>query len=145
MNKNEIILQAFDIMVAKKIWHDVSASQLLKILMFLDSKGWLHILKDEAVVAAYRIKEISDDCMTKIPEKEEGNILYVPMAISLKKEENMYKIVRESLNIYLEENPDISQLVLEDKNEKLKIYNLKGDKNGKLEESTATNTANAIY
>ncbi len=139
MNRQELILQAFDVMVAKKIWHDVSASSLLKILMFLESKGWLYILEDKAVVAAYRIKEISE--LTKIPENECGTILYVPMVISLKKEENVYKIVRSALNIYLEENPDITELVLEDKNEKLKRYKI-GDKNGKLEESTATSYAN---
>lgn len=148
INNNKALLQAFDIMVEEKIWHDVKASELLRILTFLNSKAWLHMPEIDnevvAVIAAYRIKEISDECMTKIPEIEDGNILYVPMAISLKKEENIYKVVRESLNIYLGENPDITQLVLEDKNEKLKVYNI-GAKNGQGEIPRATSTTNAVY
>lgn len=146
MNQYEIILKAFDVMVANKIWHDVTASQLLKILMYLHGKQWIYIptINGEAcaVIAAYRIKEISDECMTKVPVKEEGNILYIPMAISLKGEEDMYKIVRESLRLYIKENPDIEKLVLEDKNEKLKVYNLKGEQDGKKAIPTASSTAN---
>lgn len=146
MNKIEIILKAFDIMVADKIWHDVTASQLLRILMYLNSRNWLHFLtvdgEYQAVVAAYRIKEISDQAMTIIPENEEGNILYIPMVISLKKEGNMYKIVRESTRMYLEQNPDITQIVLEDKNEKLKVYNIKGEHHGEIESSRVTTAAN---
>lgn len=148
MNQSEIILQSLDIIVDEKLWPDRKPSDILKILNYVYTKGWLYTTSDDnkikAVVCGYRIPEITDESLVKLPLKENGNILYIPFVISLNKEDNIYRVVRKALNIFLEKNQDLTEMVIEDKNKKIKRYTLKGELNG--EESTvgASNTTNAI-
>lgn len=129
MNPYEILLQSLDIIIEAKLWEDKKPSEIFKILMYVHNKGFLYTPlidgKVIAVLCAYRIPEVNDENLVKLPIKESGKILYVPFALSLNKEDNIFRVVRESLNIYLEKNNDIEEIVLEDKNKKLKRYSLK--------------------
>lgn len=139
----ETLLKALDLVIENKIWEDKKPSEVLKILMLVNSKGFLYtpIVNGEikAVLCAYRIKDINN--LTKIPLKEEGKILYVPFLVSVNKDEDLFNIIRESCRIYLENNSDIEEIILEDKNNKIKRYRLKGDNNGKKQRFNSSRTA----
>lgn len=144
MEQYETLLQTLDIFIANKHWPELKPSEIFKIIMYVHSKGFLYTPmvdgKIQCVICAYRIPEVNDITIMKLPLKEEGTILYVPFFISFNKEENLFKIVRESLSLYLENNPDITELVVEDKNKKIKKYYLKGANNAKQEDGFASNT-----
>lgn len=137
------ILEALDIIIEKQLWPEKKPSEILKILLYVYGKGWLYTPKVNgnivAVLCAYRIN--NENNLTKLPSVEEGTILYVPFAVSLTGD-NLFKVIRESLNVYLEHNPDIIELILEDKNNKIKRYNLKGASNGQEQGLTASSNAN---
>lgn len=123
------LLRALDEIIESKIWPDKKASEILRILLIVRDKGYLYTSKVgnelKAVLCAYRIKEGDD--LTKIPQNEEGKILYVPFIVSINKEDNLFNVIRESCRIYLEQNPDIEEIILEDKNNQIKRYKLKGE------------------
>lgn len=135
MNENDLILKSLDIIIEEKLWEDKKPSEILRILMYLHNKGWLFFSKIDneikAIISAYRIKYVTDDSLKTLPVDENGHILYVPFVLSLNKNENLFHIVREATNIYLKDNPDIEEIVLEDKNNQIKRYSLKGALNGK--------------
>lgn len=145
INPNAIILQTFDLAMSKKVFPLLSPSETLKVIMYVHMKGWLYTpTVDDRVMAAicaYRIKEVNEDTLYEIPQSEGGNILYVPFAISLV-DDNLYTIIRDSLNMYIAANPDIEELVLEDKNKKIKRYSLKERHGSKVEEAGITSDAN---
>lgn len=127
---NEILLKSLDIIHKSKLWEDKLPSEILKILLYVHSKGWLYTPvedgKIKAVICAYRIKE--GDSLKKLPVAEDGNTLYVPFAISMT-DENIFRIIRESLDQYLLQNPEVTEMVMEDKNNQIKRFKL-GAKDG---------------
>ncbi len=139
------LLQIFDLVLEHKLWPNKKPSEVLMTLMFLNGKGWLYTVSDNgkltAALCGYRIKEVTKDRLKKLPLQEEGTILYVPFSVSLT-DENIFKVIRKAFHIYIKENPDITELVLEDKNNKIKRYNLKGADNGKERRSGTTSHAN---
>lgn len=137
MNPIDILLQSLDIFVENKHWPELKPSEIFKIIFYAHNKGWLYAPtangKVQCVICAYRISEVNEQTLLRVPLKEEGNILYVPFFLSLNKEENIFRITRETLKIYLENNPDVTEMVLQDKNEKIKRYSLRGDNNENAE------------
>lgn len=129
MNQYKLILQSLDLIIEHALWPEKKASEIFNILMYVHTKGWLYTPNKEgkiiAVICAYRIPNIDGDNLTKMPIEESGNILYVPFVIAIEKNVNLFHIIRESCKLYLKENPDIEQIVLEDKNKKVKTFNLK--------------------
>lgn len=129
MKEIETIFKALDIITEEKLWDDKKPSEILRILLYVHNKGWLYTPTSDgevvAIICAYRIKEINEDGLRKLPLDEDGKILYVPFVLSIKKDDNLFHIVREACSIYLNENRDIEEIVLEDKNQKIKRYNLK--------------------
>lgn len=136
----DMLLECLDAIIESQIWPEKKASEIIKILLYVQGKGYLYtssIGKElKAVLCAYRINEGDD--LTKIPLEEKGNILYVPFIVSMKKEENLFNVIRESCKIYLDNNPDIEEIILEDKNNKIKRYKLKGAEDGKRESVNTT-------
>jgi len=130
----EIIFQALDIIIGGKLWEEKKPSEILRILLYMHNKGWLYTPivdgKVQAVIGAYRILEVTDENLVKLPTDNLGKILYIPFVISLSKEDNMYEVVRNSMREYIKENPDIEEIVLEDKNNNIKRYKI-GDNYGK--------------
>lgn len=145
MNANAIILQTFDLAMKKNLFPLLSPSEILKVIMYVHMKGWLYTPtvdgKVTVAICAYRINEVNEDTLYKIPSEEGGKILYVPFAISLV-DENIATVIRESLNLYIEANPDIEELVLENRHKQLKRYPLK-EKNNGSEEGRIKVTSNA--
>jgi len=94
----------------------------------MHNKGWLYTPiinnKVQAVIGAYRIPEVNDEILSRLPTDESGNILYIPFVISVTKEDNMYEVVRGAMKEYLRINPDITEIVLEGKDDKLRRYKI---------------------
>lgn len=134
MTPIEILLKSLDLITEYQLWPEKKPSEIMKILLYTQAKGWIYTPningEIKAVICAYRIKDLSDDSLTKIPIKEEGNILYVPFIVSMEKEKSLFHVIRESCKLYLEQNPDIEELAFEDKNNNIKRYNLKGALDG---------------
>ncbi len=139
----KVVFDALDIIIDKKLWPEKKPSDILRILLYVHGRGWLYtpVVDGQvtAVICAYRIKE--GDSLTAMPVKEEGTTLYVPFALSLVGN-NLFKIIRETLNLYIKDNPDIEELVLEDKNNKIKRYNLRGASNGQEQRPRVTSNPN---
>lgn len=129
MNQIKLILQSLDLIIESQLWPEKKPSEIFNILMYVQAKGWLYTPMVEgkmmAVVCAYRIPDTTDENLTKMPLKDGGNILYIPFVLSIEKNANLFHIIRESCKIYLEENPDIEEIILEDKNNKIKRFNIK--------------------
>lgn len=147
MNQHAIILKAFDLILKHKIWEDKTPSEILKILMYLHTKGWLYIPvvdgKIEAIIAAYRIEYINDSSLVKIPVTEIGNTLYVPLALNLS-DKSLYRTIRNSLKSYLEDNPNVNEIVFEElRTNKIKRHKLnKGASYGKQKRARVTSDTN---
>lgn len=147
MNNFDLITKSLDILVENKLWKDRKPSEILKILMYVNDKKWLYssIVDNEirAIICAYRIQNVDEENLTKLPVTDVGNILYIPFVLSINKEDNIFRIIKESLSIYLENNPDIKEIVLENKNNRIKRFNIKGDCNGKKQAARASSPSNA--
>lgn len=129
MNQYALILKSLDIIIESRLWEDRKPSEIFNILMYVHTKGWLYTPVENgeivAVVCAYKIPEVNEDTLKKMPLKEEGNILYAPFVLSIKKDVNLFHVIRESCKAYLEQNPEVEEIVLEDKNNKIKRFPLK--------------------
>lgn len=83
---NNILLKIYEMVVRSGVCPDTPLCAWSEIIPFCHNKGYLYALyeKDElaSVVCAYRIPKFSDDYIDRYPEKEEGNILYVPWTVS---------------------------------------------------------------
>ena len=141
----EIILKALDIIYESRLWKDRPPSHTLKTLLYLYNKGWLYIPiennKIKAVIGAYRIPDTNKDRLEKIPVVEQGKILYIPFVVSTSKEDNIYRVIRESLKSYLSNNIGIEEIVLEGKDDKLRRFKI-GDSNGKIKEPRTPSPTN---
>lgn len=143
MNKYALVLKALDIVIESRLWNDKKPSEVLNILMYLHTKGWLYTPlvdgKVQAVVAAYRIKDGSN--LMNLPLKEEGNILYIPFVLSIDNNIGMFRIMREIMKSYLNDNPDVTEILLEGKDDRLRRYKI-GAKNGFKQRAESTSNAN---
>ncbi len=133
------ILQSFDIIIESRLWKELKPSKVLQVLMYMNNKGWLY-LSGDAVIGAYRIPSVTVEHMDILPRNEMGNILYVPLVLSLNKNTNIFKDVRREMRKYLEKNIDIIEIVLQGKDDKIRRYKI-GVSNGKIKEFRFTSNA----
>lgn len=124
----DLILQSLDIICDSRIWKDKKPSYILKILLYMHNKGWLYTPmiegKVQAVIGAYRIPEVTEEVLSRIPTEENGTILYIPFVVSIGKEDNIFRVVRAATKEYLDNNKDITEIVLEGKDDKLRRYKI---------------------
>lgn len=142
MTQSELIAQALTVTYKAKVLGDMTPGEYLMVLMYCHTKGWLYLSQHDgkvvSVIAAYRIPEVTEAYMGKLPPQEGGTILYIPMAASLDPSENVFKSMRETLRKYLEQNPDITEIVIEKENNQLKRYKRKGVENEQEQGSGVT-------
>lgn len=76
--------KAFKLVVEHGMWADKGNRYIAKVLTYAHENNYLWLGKEngeiKAVAIAYRIKDPKDHA--KIPEKSEGEILYVPLLVS---------------------------------------------------------------
>ena len=83
---NKVLLRIYEMVVQSGVCPETPLCGWSEIIPFCHEKGYLYTLfeKDEivAVVCAYRIPYFHEKFTDMYPEKEEGNILYIPWAVS---------------------------------------------------------------
>ena len=128
LTQSQLLLKAFFLVIKSGIFPETSLRQWPGILLFLHKKGFLFVgfEKEEPVVvaAAYRVKKKPKEFPKNYPEKEEGDILYVPWLVSFADDKFLpIKLMHR----YLKTNPDIKTVAFHDhsENDKLKVFDRK--------------------
>ena len=126
LTQSQLLVKAFMLVVKSGIFPKTHLREWPAVLLFLHKKGYLFVGFEEneptVVVCAYRVKEIPKEFPKNYPEKEEGNILYVPWMVSFAKDKLLPKRLMDR---YLKMNPDIEKIALHNhgKDDKLKTFN----------------------
>ena len=134
MKQSEALRQILMMVLKSGIRPEMTPKEWLGIIFYCHKKGWLYgKYEDEKVkvaAVAYRIKDFNEkeyqEAKTFIlPEKEEGRILFVPFIVS--KDKDVFKI-KKSTTQFLKLNPDITEIVFEDRNNRIKRFKVNKEK-----------------
>lgn len=133
------ILSIIDLIIKSKVRPETTPTQWIEIVSFMHERGWLYYGYENGrvvtVLGAYRIKEFVESKEQDLPDVEEGNIVYVPFAVSISKDR---LLIRKITTEYLEKHPEVEEIIFRD-DAKDKYISIKiGENNGK---STATSIA----
>lgn len=120
-----LLLKCVSMLSSSGLWNNPGAAYYWKLVKYAHTRGILYVGFDgediDLCVIAYRVNEVTDDSVHNIPEKEEGETLYVLVAVSKSKDKlKMNKLKK----FFLINNPDVKKIALHhrgDKN-KLRIY-----------------------
>ena len=124
------VLSIWKFVIESKVCHQTSQNEWLKIITYLYLKDWLWVISDkgivQAVIGAYRINEFDESKADNLPEKDEGEILFIPFACSVGDDIFVWrKLLRE----YLKTN-EIKELIFcdyaKDGYGNYRRFNLKG-------------------
>lgn len=128
MNKTkqiQLLLKCVSILASSKLWGNPSSSYYWQLVKYAHTRGWLYVGFDgeeiDLVIIAYRVKRLEDINNDNLPDKEEGDILYVLVAVSQSKD----KLKMNKLKKYfLMNNPDVKRIALHHRGdkEKLRVY-----------------------
>ena len=138
MTQSKLLIEAFKLVVKSGLFPDTPLKEWVPLLLFLHKKGflWAAFEKDKVVVVcvAYKVKEVPQEFPKNYPDKEEGNILYIPWMISVAEDKFLPK---KLLTSYLNRNPGIEEIAFHDllKQEIIRHYRRKPKEteNGKEE------------
>lgn len=132
MKQVEGLRQIMEMIVRSGIRPEMKPSDWLRALLFFHRKGWLYAtVKDKEIkmaLAAYRIKEFDEKTKNKVPDVEEGDILYIPFIIS--RDEDRFRVTRIA-KTFLSNHKDIKEIVFEDKNNRVRRFTNKEFEDGK--------------
>lgn len=108
-----LFLQVYKLVLSSGVASQNSSEEWLKTLIYMHLKGWLFFHKEEgqlvSVVGAYRVKEYDKKLIDKMPDKEEGDILFVVFAASKADDK---QVLVKMLRKYKEKNPDIKKVLM---------------------------------
>ncbi len=141
ITQGEMLAQAFLILQQSNIYPNAKPADWIKILLYMHTKGWLYIgyEKEKMVMVAgmYRIKKFNKDTIKTLPQKEEGNVLYVPFFASNAEDK---LLPRKLLQRYLSKHKNIKKITFYN-DERERVFNrLKERKNGKRKNRITGNT-----
>lgn len=105
---------------------DTTIDEWMRIVSHMHDKGWLYYTKQNGqivtILGAYRIKEFDKDKIDLMPEKEEGNILFVNFAASTADHKNT---LRNMTKKYLRNNPNVEEIIYYSGNQDKELTRLK--------------------
>ena len=107
----QLLRQCAALFAAKRTCNERSLTKWMKLSFYAHMNGMLYVgfngpYIDMAVIA-YRVSELPESLGDTLPEKEEGDILYVCAAASKTKDSRkLFRLMRW----YLRENPDVIKL-----------------------------------
>ena len=146
MNQAELIFKVYVLVNQLGVCPKTKPADWVKTLLYLHSKGWLWVNADdkgEVLMAAamYRIPEVKPEYTDKLPEKEEGKILYVPFFVSVSKD---VKRANKVFKTYLKRSIDIDAIAFYERGDdtKLKMFKRKGVSHGKVKVAESTADSN---
>jgi hypothetical protein len=106
------LFQAYALIKETKIFDNLDDAQLIKVLLWCESKGWLYYRFERQkvifVACMYNIHKFDEKTCYVVPIKSEGNILFVPFLVNISGENIMPKQV---LTEYLQRYPNTTQIV----------------------------------
>jgi hypothetical protein len=117
MPEKELLKKICDLVIRSGICPEVMPLQWMRRLLTMHKRRWLYcsVKGSEliAVVGAFRIREWDDRYLDWLPEKEGGNILYIPFIAA----EGSVPIAPLRLLRYcLRENPGVREVIYYKKN-----------------------------
>ena len=119
------------------IYKDTKPSDWFRVLMFMHKNGWLYFAQEDGeivlVVGMYRIKKFNLNDIKKLPEKEEGDILYIPFFASHAKDK---MLPRKLLKQYLDNHKNIKEIAFYANDKKRSFKRVRSRKNGKRKSKT---------
>jgi len=124
----QLLLKCVSILSGSGLWENPGASYYWKLVKFAHTHGYLYVGFDgeeiDLVVIAYRVKETTDKAIEVLPEKEDGEILYVLISVSNSKDKLKMNKLRK---YFILNNPDVKKIALHHRGdrEKLRIYNIR--------------------
>lgn len=88
MTQKELLLAVNYLVHLKKPWPTATAYEMFKVIFYAHTKGWLYAALDsegvlDMVAIMYRVPEYKQEESYILPEEENGDILYVPMFLSV--------------------------------------------------------------
>lgn len=105
---------------------EATIDEWMRIVAHMHDRGWLYYTKQDSqivtILGAYRIKTFDEKKIDLMPDKEEGNILFVSFAASTANHKNT---LREMTAKYLKNNPDLKEIIYYSGNQDKKVTRLK--------------------
>ncbi len=145
MTQSQLLVQCMMLIVRNKVCPETKPHEWVKHLLYLHGRGFLYAAFEEpekvALVAAmYRIPEFDEKKIDVFPEKEEGDILYVPFFAS---KANDKFLANRLLKSYVKKHAIKEIIFYEDRdNEKLKRYKrIKEEHYGEEKKPNVTSSA----
>lgn len=136
MTPNDIILSCFALVWNQdKVWDNMKPNEIIKILLYCHSRGWLYCFKKEdriiGFAIAYRTTEENGDTF---PKEETGDILFCPIAVA---KEGFSTYMMRRVKKWLDINKEKYSELVFNKNErivrkKIKEFNHGKDKSAEL-------------
>lgn len=124
-SQSEILKQALKMILDAKLKKEMGPYAWLKVIFSMHKRGMLYIIPDkktgkiDVLIGAYKIKDTSQESLRNIPPEEEGEILYIPFYLPKDR-----KVPLGAVRRYLR-GTDITSVVFEDDNNKLREYKFK--------------------
>jgi hypothetical protein len=147
MTQAELLFKIYVLIAQSGVCPETKPYEWVKTLLYLHSKGWLWSVVDkdnnvEMAAAMYRVPSLDKKYTDVLPEKEEGNILYIPFFVSVSKDT---KKAQKVFKKYLKRSVDIETIAFFERGDdtKLKMFNRKkGRKHGRKEITGVTSDTN---
>jgi len=124
--QSDLLLAVFKLVAKSGLFPETPLRKWPAVILFLHKKGYLFVGFEEEqpvlIACAYRVKEVPKEYPENYPNKEEGNILYIPWMVSFAKDKLLPKRLMDR---YMIRNPDIEKIALHNhgKDDKLKTFN----------------------
>ena len=129
MTQAQLLVKAFKLVIKNKVCPETPLRDWPKILLFLHKKGYLWAATEEGdlavIAAAYRVPNLEEKTLEHYPEKEEGDILYVPWMTSIANDKMLPKKI---LTRYLEKHSEVNEVAFIDWNDNKKLKTFKRKK-----------------
>ena len=97
--------------VKSKVCPDTPIKDWIKILLFTHKKGYLYAQCDDKkvnmIACMYRVPKLTKETEDIYPEKEKGNILYIPFFVSRSDDKLLANKIFKS---YLAKHPKIKEI-----------------------------------
>lgn len=111
MTQSQLLIRAFLMIVKSGIYPKTPVKDWVKYLLFLHKKGYLYAScegeKVMLLACMYRVPEVTKKVENEYPEKEEGNILFVPFFVSESKDK---LLANKLFKQYLASHPGVNEV-----------------------------------
>jgi len=120
------LFNIYGILLKSGVCPETKKGEWLKTISEMHVRGMLYYGNEDGqvkvVVGAWKIKEFNEKVIDMIPEKEEGNILYVSFMASMAQDKTL---PRKLLNNYLQNHQEVDEVVFYERNSDTKFKRLK--------------------